>query len=193
MQAFEISVILFLVMFLTEYILFSLMVPFYFKNGPFSIILNYRLSKNKNDKNAHISAKNYVKKWYVKKLNNNILIALRPTRKLFYQKGIFPTQRIFLSIEKNIPNDNVRCEIRPFYSFMLLPVFMALIMFSNLIYNAPYSNAPMKLFLFFVMCFISIAVFLPFRPRNNFIKEQIDELLSDFYEKEYRSSEGQLG
>lgn len=149
-----------------EYILLRKMVPFYYCNGPFATTETFR---SLHDKNTVINRLQTEKgrTLVAGSSHNCILVSYKPSLKLWFSRGEFPTQRIVLTFLEEGPGFDVRCDIRPFYSAFVLAILITLVIVIDVIVPNQYAGIPMKIFGSIVACGIGLALFLPFRPRTD--------------------------
>jgi len=167
----RISLLLLLVVFVLmviEYAFLRNMALFYYKNGPFATKATFKSIK-KSMIVKHLEAGRDRGEFFIRQLNNSILLSYKPTLMLWFSKGRFPTQRIILTFLDGISGTEVRCEVRPFYSAFLLPIFICLVFIFDVVVPNQYAGVPMKIFGVIVACFIGLAIFLPFRPSSDTI------------------------
>jgi hypothetical protein len=161
---------------LFEYALFRMMIPFYFKNGPFASISIFRTTIDK-DAIANLLEREIDRtSFFVKKMNNNILLSYKPSTKLWFSKGEFPAQRIVLTFLQGDSGTDIRYEVRPFYSAFFLPILIALALIFDVVVPNQYAGMSMKLIGIVVACLIGLALFLPFRPRFDKINKLPEDI-----------------
>jgi len=168
----RISFFLLLVVFVLmviEYAFLRNMAPFYYKNGPFAAKATFKSINKKSMIMEHLLAGRDRGEFFIRQLNNSLLLSYKPTVMLWFSKGRFPTQRIVLTFLDGTSGTEVRCEVRPFYSAFLLPIFICLVFIFDVVVPNQYAGIPMKIFGVIVACFISLAIFLPFRPSSDTI------------------------
>ena len=168
----RISFFLLLVVFVLtviEYAFLRNMALFYFKNGPFATKATIKSTTKKSMIIKHLLAGKDRGEFFIRQLNNSILLSYKPTLMLWFSKGRFPTQRIVLTFLDGNSGTEVCCEVRPFYSAFLLPIFICLVFIFDVVVPNLYAGIPMKIFGVIVACFIGLAIFLPFRPSSDTI------------------------
>jgi hypothetical protein len=116
--------------------------------------------------------------FYIKQLGNGVLLHFKPKLKLWFSKGYFPTQRIVLAFIDGPSGSEVFCEVRPFYSAFLLPLFICFVFIFDVVLTNEYAGVSMKVFGVIVACVIGLALFLPFRPRSDTMSNVKNYLIS---------------
>jgi hypothetical protein len=177
----RISFFLLLVVFILmviEYALLRNMALFYYKNGPFATKTTFKSINKKSAIINHLLAGRDRGEFFIRQLNNSILLSYKPTVMLWFSKGRFPTQRIVLTFPDGTSGPEVYCEVRPFYSAFLLPIFICLVFIFDVVLPNQYAGVPMKIFGVIVACLISLAIFLPFRPSSDTINNVKNDLTS---------------
>lgn len=153
------------------------MVEVYYRNGPFPIKKIIKSPLSTKEMIVEIIQRKSGDELSFRVLEDGIMLSHRPSMLLFFSKGIFPTQRIFISFPRDLASGEFLCEIRPFYSAFLLPVFIAFSLIFNFIFQNQYSNVSAKLFEFIVVIFVALGIFFLFRPIPNYINR-----LQSFFE-----------
>lgn len=168
----QILVVLSLVAFvlmLIEYACLRSMALFYYKRGPFAVREAFKSIQTKSMICRHFSEGRDRGEFYMRQLNCSILLSYAPTLTLWFSKGRFPMQRILLTFDDGISGTEVGCETRPFYSAVLLPISICLVLIFDVVLPNQYAGNPMKIFGVIVACLIGLALYLPFRPTTSTI------------------------
>jgi hypothetical protein len=145
------------------------MVEVYYRNGPFPIKKIIKSPFSTKDMIVEIIKRKSGKELSFRVLEDGIMLCHRPSMLLFFSRGVFPTQRVFINFHQDFSNGEFHCEIRPFYSAFLLPTFIAFSLIFNFILQNQYTNVSIKVFEFIVVLFVALGLFFPFRPRHNYI------------------------
>ena len=176
------------VLMVIEYALLRNMALFYYKNGPFATKATFKSINKKSALINHLLAGRDRGEIFIQQLNNSILLSYKPTVMLWFSKGRFPTQRIVLTFPDGTSGTEVGCEVRPFYSAFLFPIFLCLVFIFDVVIPNQYAGVPMKIFGVIVACLISLAIFLPFRPSSDAIDNVKSYLTSNQISSESEGS-----
>lgn len=172
-----ILMIIFFILSIVEYSMLRNMVEVYYRNGPFPIKKIIKSPLSTKDMILEIIKRKCGKELSFRVLEDGIILCHKPSMLLFFSRGIFPTQRIFINFPQDLSTNEFHCEIRPFYSAFLLPTFIAFSLIFNFILQNQFTNISMKTFEFIVVFFVALGLFFPFRPRPNYINR-----LQSFFE-----------
>ncbi|MBU0567802.1 hypothetical protein KKC52_07120, partial [bacterium] len=105
-----------------------------------------------------------------------ILLFFKPSLKRYFLKEGFLTQRVVLNFSKESLDFKVRCEIRPFYSAFLLPVFTVLFIIFEIILLGQYTDILSKIFEVISACLVSSVIFVVLGPSSDIINRVKKEL-----------------
>lgn len=158
---------------ITEYVLLRKMVPFYYKNGPLTITATFKSIFEKDIVVYQLKEKETIS---IKSLQNSILLFFKPSLKRYFLKEGFLTQRVVLNFSKESLDFKVRCEIRPFYSAFLLPVFTVLFIIFEIILLGQYTDILSKIFEVISACLVSSVIFVVLGPSSDIINRVKKEL-----------------
>ena len=172
-----ILMIIFFLLSLVEYAMLRNMVEVYYRNGPFPIKKIIKSSLSTKEMIVEIIKRKSGNELSFRVLEDGIMLSHRPSMLLFFSRGIFPLQRIFIKFPQDLSSGQLYCEIRPFYSAFLLPAFIALSLIFNFVFQNQYTNTSIKLFEFIVVLFVALGIFFPFRPIPDYINR-----LQSFFE-----------
>lgn len=144
------------------------MAYFYYRKGPFVTTTILKSMPKKEIIIDRLTSKKNREIFFVKTLQNSILLSFKPPPTIF-SLSEFSTQRIFITFSEDVSGSEVHCDIRPFYSIVLLPIFISFFIIVNVILPNQYASIPMKIFGVIVACLIGLALFFPFRPKSDTI------------------------
>lgn len=167
-----------LVLTLAEYVALVMMVSSYYRNGPFASRAVFKSVIPKHILIDRFRAKKLRRIWHIREVKDSLFLSLRPSRSLYYLKRLFPTQRLVVNFSEQPSGCDISCEIRPFYSVFILPVFLTFSIILSVVLDSPDYGIGMKIFLSIFVSLISFAMFLPFRPRSEVIKEILKQSLN---------------
>lgn len=171
-------IIFILFFFVSEYFLLRLMVPKYFKTGGPIIKEEFNTALTMDTLVRRLEAGDLKKQWQFKRDEDELFLSYKPSFISFFIREGIPIQRIVLTFIKSKNENLFKCEIKPFYSSILLPIVIVLTLILNIVFFNPYSSIISKIVELVFVSFIGLAIYNVFRPKKDavaIIKKQIFE------------------